>query len=199
VPRRDSDLTAWVNVIYGCNERCTYCVVPFTRGQEQSRRVEDIRREMLALGEAGAAAANCSCCFGAYTGAVQQTNQPAPLPVHAVTAAAAVTGAAAEAAHQGKLWLPCPTRDSPRWPAACRSTCLPPAAQAIRRSHCWGRTSTPMAATCLAWRRTAAAAAHTHSPTCCVPYMTCRALSASVLRRLTPATSLVCGAEGSCA
>lgn len=30
-PRRDSALTAWVNVIYGCNEKCTYCVVPFTR------------------------------------------------------------------------------------------------------------------------------------------------------------------------
>jgi tRNA-2-methylthio-N6-dimethylallyladenosine synthase len=27
-PRRDSRVTAWVNVIYGCNERCTYCVVP---------------------------------------------------------------------------------------------------------------------------------------------------------------------------
>lgn len=53
MPRRESDLTAWVNVIYGCNERCTYCVVPNTRGTEQSRRPEDIRREMLALGEAG--------------------------------------------------------------------------------------------------------------------------------------------------
>jgi len=53
VPRRDSSLTAWVNVIYGCNEKCTYCVVPFTRGQEQSRQPADIRREMLALGEAG--------------------------------------------------------------------------------------------------------------------------------------------------
>lgn len=31
-PRRDSDVAAWVNVIYGCNERCTYCVVPGTRG-----------------------------------------------------------------------------------------------------------------------------------------------------------------------
>ena len=37
VPRRDSRLTAWVNVIFGCNERCTYCVVPNTRGREQSR------------------------------------------------------------------------------------------------------------------------------------------------------------------
>ncbi len=49
--RRDSELTAWVNVIYGCNEKCTYCVVPFTRGQEQSRRPDDIKREMLSLGE----------------------------------------------------------------------------------------------------------------------------------------------------
>lgn len=52
-PRRDSDITAWVNVIYGCNEKCTYCIVPFTRGAEQSRKPADIRREMLALGEAG--------------------------------------------------------------------------------------------------------------------------------------------------
>lgn len=51
--RRDSDITAWVNVIYGCNEKCTYCIVPYTRGAEQSRKPEDIKREMLALGEAG--------------------------------------------------------------------------------------------------------------------------------------------------
>ncbi|KAK9824523.1 hypothetical protein WJX72_011085 [[Myrmecia] bisecta] len=53
VPRRDSDITAWVNVIYGCNEKCTYCVVPSTRGGEQSRDPDHIKREMLALGEAG--------------------------------------------------------------------------------------------------------------------------------------------------
>ena len=35
--RRDSAICGWVNVIYGCNERCTYCVVPSVRGQEQSR------------------------------------------------------------------------------------------------------------------------------------------------------------------
>lgn len=53
VPRRESDLTAWVNVIHGCNEKCTYCVVPNTRGQEQSRTPEAIRKEMVILGEAG--------------------------------------------------------------------------------------------------------------------------------------------------
>ncbi len=52
-PRRDSSVTAWVNVIYGCNERCTYCVVPGVRGVEQSRTPAAIRAEMEALGRQG--------------------------------------------------------------------------------------------------------------------------------------------------
>lgn len=52
-PRRDSTVTAWVNVIYGCNERCTYCVVPGVRGLEQSRTPEAIRTEMEALSRQG--------------------------------------------------------------------------------------------------------------------------------------------------
>ena len=52
-PRRDSDVTAWVNVIYGCNERCTYCVVPGVRGVEQSRTPEAIRAEMETLASQG--------------------------------------------------------------------------------------------------------------------------------------------------
>jgi tRNA-2-methylthio-N6-dimethylallyladenosine synthase len=52
-PRRDSEITAWVNVIYGCNERCTYCVVPNVRGVEQSRTPESIRAEMEELGRQG--------------------------------------------------------------------------------------------------------------------------------------------------
>ena len=52
-PRRDSTVTAWVNVIYGCNERCTYCVVPNVRGVEQSRTPEAIREEMVELGQQG--------------------------------------------------------------------------------------------------------------------------------------------------
>jgi tRNA-2-methylthio-N6-dimethylallyladenosine synthase len=52
-PRRDSKVSAWVNVIYGCNERCTYCVVPNVRGVEQSRTPEAIRAEMEELGRQG--------------------------------------------------------------------------------------------------------------------------------------------------
>ena len=51
--RRDSSLCAWVNVIYGCNERCTYCVVPSVRGQEQSRLPQAIRLEMEGLAASG--------------------------------------------------------------------------------------------------------------------------------------------------
>ncbi|MEM7066294.1 MAG: tRNA (N6-isopentenyl adenosine(37)-C2)-methylthiotransferase MiaB [Cyanobacteria bacterium P01_B01_bin.77] len=52
-PRRDSKISAWVNVIYGCNERCTYCVVPGVRGVEQSRTPAAIRAEMELLGQQG--------------------------------------------------------------------------------------------------------------------------------------------------
>jgi tRNA-2-methylthio-N6-dimethylallyladenosine synthase len=48
-PRRSSSVAAWVNVIYGCNERCTYCIVPTTRGVEQSRPVESIVAEIEQL------------------------------------------------------------------------------------------------------------------------------------------------------
>lgn len=51
--RRDSSVCGWVNVIYGCNERCTYCVVPSVRGQEQSRLPEAIKLEMEGLAAGG--------------------------------------------------------------------------------------------------------------------------------------------------
>jgi tRNA-2-methylthio-N6-dimethylallyladenosine synthase len=51
--RRDSTICGWVNVIYGCNERCTYCVVPSVRGQEQSRLPQAIKLEMEGLAAQG--------------------------------------------------------------------------------------------------------------------------------------------------
>ena len=51
--RRDSTICGWVNVIYGCNERCTYGVVPSVRGQEQSRLPEAIKLEMEGLAARG--------------------------------------------------------------------------------------------------------------------------------------------------
>ena len=47
--RRHSDVSAFVNIIYGCNERCTYCVVPNTRGVEQSRTIDAIVTEIADL------------------------------------------------------------------------------------------------------------------------------------------------------
>ncbi len=52
-PRRDSTVTAWVNVIYGCNERCTYCVVPNVRGAEQSRSPDAIWADIHQLSQQG--------------------------------------------------------------------------------------------------------------------------------------------------
>lgn len=52
-PRRESAVTGWVNVIYGCNERCSYCVVPGVRGIEQSRTPEAIKAEIETLAQQG--------------------------------------------------------------------------------------------------------------------------------------------------
>ncbi|KAG7348836.1 MiaB family RNA modification protein [Nitzschia inconspicua] len=48
-PIRGHSVRAWVNAIYGCNEHCSYCVVPATRGMEQSRSMESILQECLDL------------------------------------------------------------------------------------------------------------------------------------------------------
>ena len=44
--KRDSKYTAWVNIMYGCDKFCTYCIVPYTRGKQRSRRHEDIINEV---------------------------------------------------------------------------------------------------------------------------------------------------------
>ncbi len=50
LPReRASKTKAWVNIIYGCDKFCTYCIVPYTRGKERSRMPEDILAEIQEL------------------------------------------------------------------------------------------------------------------------------------------------------
>ncbi len=51
--RRESAICGWINVIYGCNERCTYCVVPSVRGKEQSRTPQAIKNEIEQLAKIG--------------------------------------------------------------------------------------------------------------------------------------------------
>ena len=44
---------AWVNIMYGCDEFCSYCIVPYTRGKERSRHYRDIIAEVEELAESG--------------------------------------------------------------------------------------------------------------------------------------------------
>jgi tRNA-2-methylthio-N6-dimethylallyladenosine synthase len=50
---RENTRKAWVNIMYGCDEFCTYCIVPYTRGKERSRNPEHIIQEVQELIDQG--------------------------------------------------------------------------------------------------------------------------------------------------
>lgn len=50
---RQDGVKAWVNITYGCNNFCSYCIVPYVRGRERSRKPDDIIREIAGLAAQG--------------------------------------------------------------------------------------------------------------------------------------------------
>lgn len=50
---REGNTKAWVNIMYGCDKFCTYCIVPYTRGKERSRRPQDVVAEVRDLARQG--------------------------------------------------------------------------------------------------------------------------------------------------
>ena len=51
--KRDSEIKAWVNIQYGCDKFCTYCIVPYTRGKQRSRKSSEILKEVQELKDKG--------------------------------------------------------------------------------------------------------------------------------------------------
>ena len=51
--KRDSSIKAWVNIQYGCDKFCTYCIVPYTRGKQRSRKSCEILKEVQNLKDQG--------------------------------------------------------------------------------------------------------------------------------------------------
>ena len=68
LPKKREGIRAWVNIMYGCDKFCTYCIVPYTRGKERSRRPQDVFAEVRDLARQGfqgnyAAWTECQCIW----------------------------------------------------------------------------------------------------------------------------------------
>ncbi|CAM3361430.1 tRNA (N6-isopentenyl adenosine(37)-C2)-methylthiotransferase MiaB [Marinicrinis lubricantis] len=53
MPKKREGMKAWVNIMYGCDKFCTYCIVPYTRGKERSRLPQDVIQEVRELARQG--------------------------------------------------------------------------------------------------------------------------------------------------
>ncbi|TDF98147.1 tRNA (N6-isopentenyl adenosine(37)-C2)-methylthiotransferase MiaB [Paenibacillus piri] len=53
LPKKREGIKAWVNIMYGCDKFCTYCIVPYTRGKERSRKPQDVLAEVRDLARQG--------------------------------------------------------------------------------------------------------------------------------------------------
>ncbi|MGL5972675.1 MAG: hypothetical protein ACRCZK_03025, partial [Oscillospiraceae bacterium] len=51
--KREGDTKGWLSIMYGCDKFCTYCIVPFVRGRERSRKYEDIAKEFKEMVDEG--------------------------------------------------------------------------------------------------------------------------------------------------
>ena len=51
--RRNNEYKAFVNIIYGCDKFCTYCIVPYTRGKERSRKFDEVLKECQSIVDQG--------------------------------------------------------------------------------------------------------------------------------------------------
>jgi len=51
--KRENNIKAWVTIMHGCNNFCSYCIVPYVRGREKSRKIEDIVKEVTELASQG--------------------------------------------------------------------------------------------------------------------------------------------------
>ena len=52
-PTRTGDVTGWLSIARGCNNFCSYCIVPYTRGRERSRSSQDIIKELYSMAQSG--------------------------------------------------------------------------------------------------------------------------------------------------
>ena len=59
LPKKREGMRGWVNIMYGCDKFCTYCIVPYTRGKERSRRPEDVIAEVRELARRASRRSRC--------------------------------------------------------------------------------------------------------------------------------------------